>query len=529
MKSIFSFLLFSLVILQQLNAQVHSTQLELNNVSAHISDAGTFFTNFDTAEPSYEVPKGTGVSAIFSTQFWFAGKDSLNNIHFCQGGSPNVGTDVFNGPVSGVGTYSTNAYQTTWGNSMWSLCQTDIDQFKLWWGCQNGLITSGCGSANPPSNEALQTIYNWPAHGNVAIGQSYFLAPFFDYDSDGIYNPDLGDYPMIKGCCASYIIQNDVAQSHSYSGTDSIGLELHLMFYQYQTFDYLNDVTFIDVTAINRGDINYPEFAHSIFVDVDLGNYVDDLIGCDSTKNLMYFYNGDNNDEASFSTLGYGNNPPAIGIVGLKQDITSSACYAGGFQIADKWNIMNGLQFSGDPWLNPNGNPTAYLYSGNPNVSTEWSEISNGNPPGDRRGISSMNIGSFNSGDTLSQTYAIIYSKVGNHLQNVQSLIDLSGEIKTFYVNESNIPCQNGTWNVDEIENLQLTIAPNPAVNEFNVTSSSIIEKLEIFDLSGRSLSKFTDIKDLQFKVDCHFLSPGNYILQMESSEKMVRKQVQID
>jgi hypothetical protein len=233
----------------------------------------------------------------------------------------------------------------------------------------------------------------------------------------------------------------------------------------------------------------------------------------------MYFYNGDNNDEASFSSLGYGIDPPAIGIVGLKENMTSSSYYmnGGGNQISEKWNIMNGLQFSGDPWLDPTGNETSYLYSGNPNIPTEWCEISNGNLPGDRRGISSLNVGQFNNGDTLFQTYAISYSRVGNNLENVQSIIDLAGALKTFYENESDIPCQNGTWNVNEIETFQLTIE-----------SSSLIEQLEFYDLTGRNLAKYTGIQSTHFDVDCRFLHSGNYLVKVSSEGKTAVRQVRV-
>ena len=200
----------------------------------------------------------------------------------------------------------------------------------------------------------------------------------------------------------------------------------------------------------------------------------------------------------------------------------------GSNQISEEWNIMNGLQFSGDPWLDPNGNETSYLYSGNPNIPSEWCELSNGNPPGDRRGISSLNLGAFNSGDTLFQTYAISYSRVGNNLENVQSIIDLATDLKTFYENESDIPCQNGTWNVNEIENLEFTIAPNPAINELNIESSSLLDQLEICDLSGRSLATFTDIQNTHFAVDCQFFSPGNYLLKVHSEGKTVVRQVRV-
>jgi hypothetical protein len=518
MKNAFSLFIFCFLFNFNTNSQINSTFLEHNNVSAYISDAGTYFYNFENPGMGYEVPKGSGRHAINTTQFWFAGKDELDSLHFAQGGSPSQGRDIFNGPVSGVGTYTSPEYQTTWSNSMWSICQSDIDQFKLWWACMNGLISTGCD--NPPSNEVFETINNWPAHGN-SPGQSYYLAPFYDFNSDGVYNPLDGDYPIIKGCCATYLIQNDVAEAHSYTNTDSIGIELHIMFYQYQTWDYLNDVTFIDIKAINRGGINYPEFLHSIFVDADLGYYGDDFFGCDSVKNVMYFYNADNNDEDGIQALGYGIDPPAIGIVSLQEGMSSCAFMNGGGNlISEKWNVMNGLQFSGNPWLNPIGNETQFVYSGNPNVPLEWSEISVGNPSGDRKGILSTSIGAFNSGDTLFQTYAILYAREGNNLENVQSIINLASEVKTFFDNESNIPCINGTWNVLELESLQIEIAPNPSSGIVYISSEK--EKLTsivVYNTQGKIVKEFTPANFKKIELDLSNQSKGLYMIHIKSEK----------
>jgi hypothetical protein len=38
-------------------------------------------------------------------------------------------------------------------------------------------------------------ILEWPAHGNLANKEDYYLAPFYDYNGDGNYNPYDGDYP----------------------------------------------------------------------------------------------------------------------------------------------------------------------------------------------------------------------------------------------------------------------------------------------------------------------------------------------
>ena len=41
----------------------------------------------------------------------------------------------------------------------------------------------------------MNRIFNWPAHGDIGIGQDYWLAPFYDYDNSGDYDPNAGDIP----------------------------------------------------------------------------------------------------------------------------------------------------------------------------------------------------------------------------------------------------------------------------------------------------------------------------------------------
>jgi hypothetical protein len=76
-----------------------------------------------------------------------------------------------------------------------SVRKADVIKFNLWWECKSGLNTEGCEDVEEPSNSELNSIYNWPAHGDVSKGQDYFLAPFYDRDGDGNYNPDNGDHP----------------------------------------------------------------------------------------------------------------------------------------------------------------------------------------------------------------------------------------------------------------------------------------------------------------------------------------------
>lgn len=509
-------LVISLVFLNVSICQVNSTNLEHNNVSAHISDAGTFFYDFVNQKRGYEVPKSSGLSPIYSTQIWFAAKDAQGEIHFTQGGMPNEGNDIFNGPISNPGTYSTLDYQNKWNNSIWNICQTDIDNFKLQFLCN---LDPNCNEVYPLTNEVIQTINSWPAHGNVNSGQSFYLAPFFDYNSDGYYDPTSGDYPIIKGCCATYMIQNDAANQHSYTNSDSIGIEIHTMLYQYKTWDYLNEATFIDILAINKSNTNYPEFIHSIAMDADIGNPDDDYFGCDSLKNLTYFYNADNDDVAGLQILGYGVNPPAIGIVNLHKNMTSSVPYSDfGLSISNKWNLMDGIKADGSPWFNPNSVETKYVFSGNPNIPNDWSAVSVGHSDFEAKSLSSVNYGSFNVGDTLKQSYAIIYAREGNHLENVQKIIDFASDVQYFFDNESDFPCTNGTMNLEIQKDYNITISPNPTsgiVNIINYDENSLT--ISVLDLQGKIILKNPVSNSESIQIDLNNQRSGVYFFHFKT------------
>jgi len=508
-----TFTLLGMLTFGNLFSQINSSQLDHNNVSVHISDVGTYFLDYVNSTKGYEIPKGSGKFSIYSTQFWFAGKDSSNEIRFIQGGIPNY-SDVFNGPISNPGTYSSASYQSDWGNSIWEMCQSDIDTYKTWWqACIAGNPNfEDCQNVTQPSIETMNRILSWPAHGNVGMGQSYYLAPYYDYNQDGAYNPEDGDYPIIKGCCATYMIQNDAAETHTLTNTDSLGFELHFMFYQYQTGGYLNDVTFVDIKAVNRSNNNYSDFVSSISVDADLGYYGDDYYGCDSSRNTMYFYNGDNLDEDDAGLLGYGVNPPALGIVGLDADLSSCAPIYSGSTIIEKWNIMNGLQPNGSSWLTPISIPTKYVYSGNPTIAGEWSAQNDGVPSGDVRGIASFYHGTLNSGDTLTQTLAITFAQNGNNLENVTNILNISDEIKMFYDNESDVPCNGATWGIEDNELIQFSISPNPANSKISISSSAPIKEIILLDILGNRILSATSTS-----IDVSKLSNGVYFIYLET------------
>ena len=368
--------------------------LDHNNTNVALPVIGSFFSDVAQGQPGYEVPKGSGNHTMYHARFYFMGLDNNGTLHASLGGSSN-GTDVFSGPYSSLDNYD-STYQAYWNGHSSQLCQEEIDNYAIWWEACEGPNQGpqACANAISPSNATLTQIYNWPAHGNASNGEEFYLAPYYDHpeSNPGIYDPIDGDYPLIKGCCATYRIDNDAAGTHTFSGADPLGIETHYQTFQYKNFGLLNDVTFVEVTVHNRGTTTYPEFVYGMYADTDLGEPFDDYIGSDSTRSMYYTYNGDNND------ANYGIDPPAFGIVGLESPFTSVVQYNGTSSLPEIWNMMNGLSFNGQPILDGQGNTTGFEYGSNPNALGGSSELELQNAAGDRRAMLSTEHGAFAPG-----------------------------------------------------------------------------------------------------------------------------------
>jgi hypothetical protein len=157
-------------------------------------------------------------------------------------------------------------------------------------------------------------IRNWPAHGNVALGQATDLAPFVDNNSNGIYEPLLGDYPSIYGndCVFSITHYRD-------NGNTNKALEFHSYVYTQacDTAETFDNVLMRKVQVFSRGAVIDSLFFGGHF-DGDLGNYNDDYVGTNVDFGMIYNYNADLMDENNSGRIGYQDTLPAQGLMVLK-------------------------------------------------------------------------------------------------------------------------------------------------------------------------------------------------------------------
>lgn len=326
----------------------NSNELVVNNVRAYIETGGTMWFK-EIAE--YEIPRGSGQTSMFCAALWIGGRDVNQQLKLAAVRFRQEGDDFWTGPLSRV---DASVSQET--------CSRYDRFFKITRAEVENHIAAFQGGVRDPEYVMPAIFSQWPAHGDVSLGQSYYLAPFKDVDNDGEYNPENGDYPyydldnelcpwteeniwaaqndelpktpeenwsataggrpttgmiyadhVLKGDETLFWIFNDKGGPHTESKGEAIGLEIRGQAFAFATNDDLNNMTFYSYEIINRSTFELTNTYFSQWVDPDLGFANDDYVGCDVARGLGYCYNGYDVD-GSGQIWAYGNQPPAVGV-----------------------------------------------------------------------------------------------------------------------------------------------------------------------------------------------------------------------
>ncbi|MFT6500168.1 MAG: hypothetical protein ACJASQ_000275 [Crocinitomicaceae bacterium] len=504
-----NYLTILLILVSSFANSQSSTVLNQNNVSANIQDEGFFFNNTANATAGFEVPAGNGTHLIYSSSFWMGGTDINGQLKLAAQRYIGSGQDYWSGFLElGSGSPVANPF----GQTIWQVTKAEID---------NHILNSQTVGYVIPND-----ILNWPVHGDSTLGTLPYIAPFVDVNNDGVYDPHGGDYPCIKGDEAVYTIMNDRGNVHA-SGGDPISVELHYMFYQYSTVPGLEDVTFIDLEIVNMGTQTIFDFKTSYFLDADVGYGQDDYVGCDTTRNLIFAYNGDAVDESAGGQNGYGI-PPALGVVCLSHSMDYSSVFSNGAMApqtdpstaSEYYNVMQGNWTDGSDQLDGNGQSSDYMYYGDPNDLSAWSEMSEANIPGDRRMVMSTSLGVlgplayFNTG-RRNLSYAVMHAQGTSNLNSVTELYQLADAVQSFYDGQNTVCFNAETASISELEEVDFTVYPNPSNGTFTIDLPEVEGEveIEIVDLSGRVIFSETYFNTDRIQIDLDE-SNGMYVLK---------------
>jgi hypothetical protein len=393
-----------------------SADLDINNVRTKILNGGDMWWDLNTAR--YEIPKVNDANAIrknslFAGALWIGGlEDGSNNLKLAAMTYRQRGSDFWPGPLD-INTANTEASRCESYDKIWKITRDELE-------------TAEASNWSDLSSNILE----WPGGRNrgfsgiSSANEAASMAPFFDANSNGIYEPSNGEYPVLYTDKAAdnntpgdqpdmmlWYVYNDNGNIHSETGGIPIGLELQLQSFAFATNDEINNMTFYRSTIINRGQTELKETYMGQWVDPDLGNFADDYVGCDVKRALGICYNGDDNDEG---VLGYGLNPPTIGIdyfegpldengdeLGLSHFMyfnNDANPISGNPSIAiDFYNYLQGKWKNGQTvrWGDRNGSggtvETPWMWPFDTILPGQslWTERTSGNTPNDRRFVQS--------------------------------------------------------------------------------------------------------------------------------------------
>jgi hypothetical protein len=415
--------------------------LDVNNVRTTILNGGDMWWNLSNAR--YEVPKvedgQVAKHSLFSGALWIGGVTN-GSLKLAAQTYRQSGNDFYPGPLV-VGTAATTPELCKRYDRIYRVTKRDIEDF----------IAASDKITNAPID-----IIEWPAHPNEndPVGIAPKLAPFYDADGNGVYEPANGDYPTLNDGNPDianipdmmvFTIYNDNGNIHNETNSMPIGLEFHMQAFAYSTNNEINNMTFYRTTIFNRSNERLDSTVFGQWVDPDLGNYADDYIECDVNRNLGICYNGDDNDEG---ILGYGLNPPSVGVVFFEgpRDADSNEIgltkfvYYNNDWSADKgnpnrpehyWNYLNGrwrdgaqITYGGDGRGLGSGatsNPASFMFPGSTdpgadlnNPNSPWTERIAGNTPFDRRFLQTAGSFTLRPGAVNRVTIGIVWARASS-------------------------------------------------------------------------------------------------------------------
>lgn len=400
---------------------------EINNVRARLLGGGDCWWDFTDGRyivPKVDVASGQAeVSSLYAGSVWLGGIDPAGNLKLaCQDYRTGSSNEFWPGPLTELGITD----QFTCDNWDRHFRVTGEEIRKHLSNLSKGLLSP---------NDIPRNVKGWPAKGNTRFVDVWGfdlpqteqpLAGFFDKDEDGKYDPLKGDYPSIeiRGCPLDkypdemvFWIYNDYGggQPHGNTNGRAIQMEVQVQAFGYQTTDELNDMTFQRYRLINRATERIDSTFFAMWTDPDLGCALDDYIGCDTSKDLMYVYNQDPVDGQPGATCDgtptYGDKVPILGVDYFRGPLDSNAVELpmssfvyynnGGIgpppagtddpsQPQHFYNYLTGTWKDGTPFTyggNAKGGtqPIKYAFTEPPNDPNGWSMCTANLPFGDRR------------------------------------------------------------------------------------------------------------------------------------------------
>jgi hypothetical protein len=486
----FIFICFFLI--KTVNAQVYS-EIDNNNIKAGFWNEGTFFWD-KASNPRFEVPKNSNKHANFASGLWISGIDDGGMLIAAAQTYNQTGTDYQFGPIAT--NRSANNY---------------IQRYNKIWKINTSEINYHIQNYNNPNYVIPNQILTWPGNGVVSNGEPAQLAPYFDSNSNNIYDPINGDYPLIKGEQALFYIFND-NKVHTETGSSvPFKFDFYVMAYVFTPINQaLNNTVFIDIKIVNKSARTYSNLKLGMWDDPDLGAYIDDFIGCDVGRNLAFVYNSSDIDAPNGENT-YGANPPSMGVQFLSHKMDNMMYYINNSTnqgnpsnsnqidkyLSAKWRDGVQLTYGGSGYGGSSNCNYAFPWDTDSNNPQTWMQTGTAN---DLRFIPSTNLGELSPNQSICFTmaYTVSFGDSGA-ISSVYKLKQDADFIKGFYQQNNLLNCSQNSSPlsiINESSDVNWEIFPNPNSGNFQISfisGTEGIEEIEIYSIDGKKIAEYNN------------------------------------
>lgn len=548
-----------------------NTKLEYNNISASINYNSKNYSDHNLF-PGLNV-NGAG-STIYTSNLLIIGQDIDSDIH----SSCNLYENVFaSGPATNPAGY-TLTEGDKW-DRVWKLTRQQVDDHIQ-------AYLDGDASYKIP-----EAILHWPAHGDTTIGQDYFLARFQDLNGNMIYEPLLGEYPLIKGDYCVLSIYNDINADSVFAYTQlDERMNVQIIEYQYgfacDQDSSMQNTLFAYYEVVNKGSETIYHAYIGNFMDMDINDPLDEYISSDPLRGMLYQRSDDGNGpEQGYIILGskmdddgldnaYGIAFPdspngcnyANGIIDDERLGMSNMVYFVGssgpngvpqtsqdfyYFMQSYWKNGNPVLFGGDGYLTgTTTQPSTFMFQGDADnlfyatsgidPGFSWTEESAGQPSGDRRGIANSGPFNFYADDTIFFDIALVtgMKNVSAGYTSHEALLNHVDSMRNyFHANE--IPCGqnfyfyapfNGTYpslSVTEEQVFNPMIYPNPTSGIITVRGINANTTIQIYSTNGSLV--YSGTSTFSEEIDLSGIQRGIYfvILQDDANTRTIKLIIQ--
>lgn len=265
-------------------------RMNVNNISTLIYADGTADFNNSENSAALVYPKGSGKTAAYESGFLWGGvvnkEIRVSGSYFRSGLRPGR---ILSGSVP-EDSSKARIYRV----------RRDYKTAKL-----SSEINDKEGTESEIRQRYDKDWTEWPAFDG---------APYEDVDQDGKYDPSI-DIPGEPGVDETiWFVANDLDKKTSldFLGSLPTGIEMQCTVYAFRNPGPVNNMIFKRYKLINKSTETIDSMYVMLFSDFDIGDAMNDFLGCDTLLNLGYTYNATPADNV------YGEIPPAGGFVLLQ-------------------------------------------------------------------------------------------------------------------------------------------------------------------------------------------------------------------